>query len=495
MAKVCSISVPKRLIVLGYSVTVVLVIFTFYAITHRPRTTALAFEKVRTNEQTTWAPCGPNHPGLCNKLAPSLDYYDMKFPTSALDEAAKAIIQQSTNMTFFHFGSGSHHEMALENVKHAIANRNFIIATTASYGEAEDYLKLITPEMPLNEHYHLLYGNAFLLHHELLPKFDHVFQFHLGEYGKNEDEEIQLVSNLARSLKLTGKMSFHRVSRAWVTKGRHLYEKVIRLDDPVPLIRTTPIHKDLLSFMVPVQHCRSDVVPAAFHHKDWGYIYQKYCREYNACTSWYLPGNRLELTGRSSIQLATKLIIVAHPDDELIFGGDDIVGDDLNDTFIVYATRDFQRDSMAQEIVEQLGLAGGVILSHADTNILETRADFRLYQDLSKIISAKVWHLIITHGETGEYGHPFHKIVHRMVSNIVYALTLDEPQLTPKSLKVFSLQAESLDDTKIKRRVELLENVYKRPSSFWNQIYTAGTVLQPFPDAFFELHNDTLCWP
>ena len=141
--------------------------------------------------------------------------------------------------------------------------------------------------------------------------------------------------------------------------------------------------------MVPVQHCRSDVVPAAFHHKDWGYIYQKYCREYNACTSWYLPRNRLELTGRSSIQLATKLIIVAHPDDELIFGGDDIVGDDLNDTFIVYATRDFQRDSMAQEIVEQLGLAGGVILSHADTNILETRADFRLYQDLSKIISAE----------------------------------------------------------------------------------------------------------
>ena len=223
----------------GYSVTVVLVIFTFYAITHRPRTTALAFEKVRTNEKdhvgSVWT---ESSWFLCNKLAPSLDYYDMKFPTSALDEAAKAIIQQSTNMTFFHFGSGSHLKMALENVKHAIANRNFIIATTASYGEAEDYLKLITPEMPLNEHYHLLYGNAFLLHHELLPKFDHVFQFHLGEYGKNEDEEIQLISNLARSLKLTGKMSFHRVSRAWVTKGRHLYEKLIRLDDPVPLIRT-----------------------------------------------------------------------------------------------------------------------------------------------------------------------------------------------------------------------------------------------------------------
>ena len=102
--------------------------------------------------------------------------------------------------------------------------------------------------------------------------------------------------------------------------------------------------------MVPVQHCR--VVPASSRHKDWGYIYQ-YCREYNACTSWYLPGNRLELTGRSSIQLATKLIVVAHGAMS-IFGGDDIVGDDLNDTFIVYATRDFQRDSMAQEIVEQL---------------------------------------------------------------------------------------------------------------------------------------------
>ena len=97
----------------------------------------------------------------------------------------------------------------------------------------------------------------------------------------------------------------------------------------LPLVRTTPIHKDLLSFMVlfstaGAMLCNARITRLKVVIKVLQGIRQRIL----------VRGNELELTGRSSIQLATKLIIVAHPDDELIFGGDDIVGDDLNDTFV-----------------------------------------------------------------------------------------------------------------------------------------------------------------
>jgi len=38
----------------------------------------------------------------------------------------------------------------------------------------------------------VLNGNAFELHHVLLPKFDFITLFHLGEYGKGIPEEISL---------------------------------------------------------------------------------------------------------------------------------------------------------------------------------------------------------------------------------------------------------------------------------------------------------------
>lgn len=454
-------------------------------------------------ESDVWSPCAKNHPGLCKQGSPELGYYDMKFPTNALDEGAISLVTSTEGKTFFHFGSGSHHAVGMANMELEAAKRNFVISTTASYGEAEDYLRLITPERPLNEHYTLLYGNAFLIKKQLLPKLDFAMHFHLGEYGKSQKEEIDLLSTLVGALRQDGKLVVNKKSRAFTTGGRAILQDVttsaLEQDGknilPIPLLPTKSSHTDLLFFSIPMKSCRDDVVYDAFHHPQWGYIYQTYCREYDTCTAWYLPEQNLYIDGVSDLDSASKLVIVSHPDDELIFGGNDIGSGNQSDVYLVFATRDFQRDEMAKEVIQQLGLAGGMMFTHGDTNILETRADYRLYIDLKKIIKKKSWDLIITHEQAGEYGHPFHKILHRMVMNILVEISMEDSELLPKELKVFGLNCQNIDEGIMRRRVDLLERVYKRPSSFWKQIFDAGTRVISLPTSFYELNNDTICRP
>jgi len=148
-----------------------------------------------------------------------LNFWDA---TWALDERlcacdvyfAEYLEQKSVKgASIFHFGTGSHHILALRNAQSG-AN-NAILGITASPGEYEAYIKLLIENPRLGATYKAYFGDIYQLDPRLLPKFDYVTNFHACEfrtekndaYGALTDLEMTLV--LADSIKPGGEMHFY----------------------------------------------------------------------------------------------------------------------------------------------------------------------------------------------------------------------------------------------------------------------------------------------
>jgi len=104
------------------------------------------------------------------------------------------------------------------------------------------------------------------------------------------------------------------------------------------------------------------------------------------------------------------LMIVAHPDDELIYGLSDIL---LNETFVVCVTHgDNPVRSKEFEHAKQEFKFDGIILNHRDTPLSNT------FKELPPEVSLEKFGVIVSHNQYGEYGNVFHKRVHRTVIKI-----------------------------------------------------------------------------
>ena len=113
----------------------------------------------------------------------------------------------------FHFGTGSHHIVGVENAK--LKRPNHVLGVTASPGEYESYVALVTRNPDLAVSYKALFADIYTLNAELLPDFDVVSLFHLCEfydpvrsaYAPLDDRRLLLLF-LAR-LKPQGRIVFY----------------------------------------------------------------------------------------------------------------------------------------------------------------------------------------------------------------------------------------------------------------------------------------------
>lgn len=114
---------------------------------------------------------------------------------------------------------------------------------------------------------------------------------------------------------------------------------------------------------------------------------------------------------------AEKLMIVAHPDDETLWGGLHL----LEGGYFVVCITNGNNSTRKEEFYNVLKESGndGIILSYPDK--VCTRRDnwknIRSYieSDIEKILKSKKWNMVVTHNPEGEYGH----IHHKMTSSIV----------------------------------------------------------------------------
>ncbi len=119
-----------------------------------------------------------------------------------------------------------------------------------------------------------------------------------------------------------------------------------------------------------------------------------------------------------------KLMIVAHPDDETIWGGGHLLQDKGQYLVVcVTAGTDPIRDD---ELKHAMAICDAPYLMlgfpDLDTSQKQDRWDVagpNIKATLEIIMTAKNWQAIVTHNPRGEYGHRHHKMVSRFVTSIV----------------------------------------------------------------------------
>ena len=157
-----------------------------------------------------------------------------------------------------------------------------------------------------------------------------------------------------------------------------------------------------------------------------------------------------------------NVMIVAHPDDEILWGGANLYKESY---FVVCITNGYnlKRANDFREILK-FTKNGGLILNYPDTQNLNysyiqddwSEVKNGILKDLSIIISYKNWEKIVTHGPDGTTGHPHHKKVNNYVTKIAkdynkYSILYYFEKFYEKNKIPLNLQRISDKDLQIKK--------------------------------------------
>ena len=160
---------------------------------------------------------------------------------------------------------------------------------------------------------------------------------------------------------------------------------------------------------------------------------------------------------------ADKLMIICHPDDEMIFGGSVLVSDPGWRVVCLTNKGIPERLSEIEKSLHKCGIMDYVVYD------LEDRLEIPLDEEkiesiISEEINSKEWKLVVTHNSIGEYGHPHHYQVHKKVKELI------ERDKNLDILWVFDKQKEKLPQYILDRKNRILEEIYKTQTDIIDQI-------------------------
>jgi hypothetical protein len=110
--------------------------------------------------------------------------------------------KQARGAAIFHFGTGNHHIVGLR----AAAAGNAVLGITASPQEYDDYVELLIKNPRLGHTYKAYFGDIYQLDARLLPRFDYVTLFHVGEFRTPENDSYGALTDLDMTLLLASKV-------------------------------------------------------------------------------------------------------------------------------------------------------------------------------------------------------------------------------------------------------------------------------------------------
>ena len=117
-----------------------------------------------------------------------------------------------------------------------------------------------------------------------------------------------------------------------------------------------------------------------------------------------------------------NLMIVAHPDDESIWAGAELLQND----YVVVCLTNGNNPKRVEEFQKAMELTGdlGIMLEYPDLdyalvqNKWDGISEF-LAKDITLFLDAKNWGKVVTHNPDGEYGHTHHIITSEVVTDCV----------------------------------------------------------------------------
>lgn len=122
-----------------------------------------------------------------------------------------------------------------------------------------------------------------------------------------------------------------------------------------------------------------------------------------------------------------NLMIVAHPDDEILWGGAHLIEDNYLVVCITCGTNKVRVNEFVQVMnstKDKFIMLGYPDKTNGERDNWDNHRD-SITSQLDKIISLKDWDNIVTHNPDGEYGHIHHKMTSELVTNVVDKKKLD----------------------------------------------------------------------
>ena len=155
-----------------------------------------------------------------------------------------------------------------------------------------------------------------------------------------------------------------------------------------------------------------------------------------------------ELIIQTNIENVENIMIVAHADDETIFGSNELHN---GKWLLIICTNsmDGRVGLIRNDIPGLIQMSKDynfnlIVIQHCDMyeeKIINVRFDITVYSYLEKYLMKQSWDSIVTHNRDGEYGHTQHILVHRIVSNILY-----NNDIIYNTFKVFDFSDEVTND-------------------------------------------------
>ena len=142
-----------------------------------------------------------------------------------------------------------------------------------------------------------------------------------------------------------------------------------------------------------------------------------------------------------------KIMIVAHPDDEALFGGAELLTQP--NEYKVVVLDEYHNDIRRREFLDSMRFIG--IHEYEHWTGYKGKEDYfreKLIYELLRGLSVRDYNKIVSLNNNGEYGHPRHRACHDVLAH-----------LRPELLWCFD-RGEKLDDKIIEKKRKLLK-VYK----------------------------------
>ena len=131
-----------------------------------------------------------------------------------------------------------------------------------------------------------------------------------------------------------------------------------------------------------------------------------------------------------------NLMLVAHPDDELIFGGQELIENANYKVVCVSTDYNYRRRLEFELVMKRLGISDFELWEYEDRFHNPFSED--MVSDLETVIREKSWHKIVTHNPIGEYGHSHHRDLFLKVKSITedfYVFCKEDQPIKPHILQ------------------------------------------------------------
>jgi hypothetical protein len=221
---------------------------------------------------------------------------------------------------------------------------------------------------------------------------------------------------------------------------------------------------------------------------------------YKAAPALFLPNDtvlRAARPGHLALPAAARrLMVVAHADDELLFGGSDLVAGPPGAWLVVIVNRVGVREGILPNVTRHFDLAGLLILEHYEKWEL-TYYDTRCVRDLDTLLHARAWEVVVTHEAGGEYGNTQHRAL-----SIVVAALVSQPTVRAGALRIFQFHKrgappETRADEAVYVRLRAALEMYgaKIVASFGAMVRSSGPSLDASANVGLANLTAVLCQP